>query len=238
MTANNAPTQTIRVSASEIEAQALKAVRGHGCPWGVAEDAGKSVRWLAIHALPSVDMLADVLRLQAVGDTPTATTCCVRKEASCRAGCPLLMAAALADRSRELKDGDTLTIAPTRAPWLLIAAAGRLAIATAMVLEVRLAGTHGRAVISPQGVLIDDTTNDVLSRSTSADAGRIQSVHIAPLDAQGQAEPNTFATPAMGSRSVDAAAWAVLGTLAHRTYVPANDASRASGAGAGLSDND
>ena len=39
-------------------------------------------------------------------------------------------------------------------------------------------------------------------------------------------------------RCVDETAWATLNAFAHRTYAPATEASRLSGAGAGLSDND
>ena len=44
--------------------------------------------------------------------------------------------------------------------------------------------------------------------------------------------------PANAARPVADALWARLEMLAARTYVPATEASRASGAGAGLSDND
>jgi len=44
--------------------------------------------------------------------------------------------------------------------------------------------------------------------------------------------------PAIGPQTVSETHWAQLAALAAMTYVPATEASRASGAGAGLSDND
>ena len=41
-----------------------------------------------------------------------------------------------------------------------------------------------------------------------------------------------------GAFAVDETAWATLTALAHRTYVPATEASRLAGAGAGTTDND
>jgi hypothetical protein len=45
-------------------------------------------------------------------------------------------------------------------------------------------------------------------------------------------------TPATGPQTVPDALWAQLETWAAKTYVPASEASRLSGAGAGLTDND
>jgi hypothetical protein len=38
-------------SLNEIEAQLRKAARGAGLPWGLAEEAGKAARWLAMHGI-------------------------------------------------------------------------------------------------------------------------------------------------------------------------------------------
>ena len=44
--------------------------------------------------------------------------------------------------------------------------------------------------------------------------------------------------PLMADMDIDGEIWEALGVFAHRTYVPATDASRLKGAGAGLNDND
>ena len=48
-------------SLSEIDATCKKAARGAGLSWGYAEEAGKAVRWLAAHQLPSTELLAAYL---------------------------------------------------------------------------------------------------------------------------------------------------------------------------------
>lgn len=49
-------------SLSEIEALSRKAARGAGYSWGMAEDAGKSVRWLCSWGLPGAEALARYLQ--------------------------------------------------------------------------------------------------------------------------------------------------------------------------------
>ncbi len=56
-------------SLNEIEALAKKAARGSGCSWGVAEDAGRAVRWLEARGLPGAEALVTLLR----GSKPSET---------------------------------------------------------------------------------------------------------------------------------------------------------------------
>ena len=46
----DAPVDMIDLSLNEVETMALKAARGAGLPWGIAEDVGRSAAWLARHA--------------------------------------------------------------------------------------------------------------------------------------------------------------------------------------------
>ena len=56
-------------SLGEIEALAIKAARGAGWPWGLAEEAGWAVRWLEARGLPGVQTLADCLSDGSDSDT-------------------------------------------------------------------------------------------------------------------------------------------------------------------------
>ena len=96
---------------AEIEATARKAARGHGCPWGLAEEAGKAARWLASNGLPGEVVMAKLLS--------NGSKCC------CAGGghpCALKQATAFADTA------STLT-APTsfasEHPLLVVAQMGR-----------------------------------------------------------------------------------------------------------------
>ena len=44
-------------SLGETEALAVKAIRGSGMAWGIAEEGGMALRWLCAHALPGIGAL-------------------------------------------------------------------------------------------------------------------------------------------------------------------------------------
>ena len=48
-------------SLNELEAETRKAIRGAGLSWGLSEDGGKAVRWLAAHGVDPLPALRDVL---------------------------------------------------------------------------------------------------------------------------------------------------------------------------------
>ena len=90
------PPDLYDLSLNEVETLALKAARGAGLPWGVAEDAGRSAVWLARHAGTWAGSLLALLEA-----TPT------------DAQSPLLLAGPLAD-------GAVATADRVAAPmWLL-----------------------------------------------------------------------------------------------------------------------
>lgn len=141
-----------RWSLAEIDAQCRKAARGLGCPWGMAEEAGKAARQLAAHGLPGPEALATMLGAR--------TACCCTSGARC----DLRIGVEAADQGTRPGEGAS-----------------------------------------------------ILTRAIAGD----------------------YALPgAPGSRAVAPEAWAILDRLAARTYAPASEASRRSGAGAGTTDND
>ena len=185
-----------RYSLAEIDAQGRKAARGAGYPWGLAEEAGRAVRWLEARGLPGCAALArllaaqdgcdyDVLRPNALGGV---------WEADDGALCPLIVGVTLADHCFDVPP----TLGKIREPLLLLPylAACRL--------------TH-------PGITAEAGVHD------------LSSAPLAP------AYDDRRATPA--SREIEPEIWSALDRFAHRTYVPATDASRA-GAGAGTTDND
>ena len=50
-------------SLGEIRALAIKAARGAGMPWGMAEEAGFASHWLLQQGLPGTELLATLLTL-------------------------------------------------------------------------------------------------------------------------------------------------------------------------------
>ena len=49
------------LSLNEIDACTKKAARGAGMSWGLAEEAGKAVRWLARYNLPNIELIVPLL---------------------------------------------------------------------------------------------------------------------------------------------------------------------------------
>ena len=207
---------TIRYSLAEIEAQCRKAARGAGCPWGIAEEAGKAARWLAAYGLPGPEALAALL------EEPRGCACagCDSKAAP---HCALSLGTSLGDRAHRIIAGGGITLNEVARPLLLLPHIGRIAEASGQTLSLEWEGF--RALAMPEGI--------ALHRAESLNPPLVALVNCALCDA----EP-VLIRPGIGSRIVEPAAWERLGTLAHRTYVPASEASRAAGAGAGLTDND
>ncbi len=82
-------TPIITVSLNEIDAMARKAARGAGYAWGLAEEAGRAVRWLEARGLPGLAALLRHLERGAPNETS-----------------PLLAGATLSDRARAIGRGE------------------------------------------------------------------------------------------------------------------------------------
>lgn len=214
-------------SLNEIEGLARKAARGGGMDWGLAEETGKAVRWLCAAGWPGAEALADLLLTQdgvtweavrPLTDTDTWTA---------RDGriCPSAAGAALIDRARDLASGRTFTLEHVSRPLLLIPYAAWAADTAGRALDIRWPGL--RVTCEPAAAFAEITDPDALTVSHA------DTVTIGPADtATGQPVTRVY----RGDIPADAAQ--TLTAFAHRTYAPGTPESRATGAGAGLSDND
>ena len=52
----------LTVSLSEVDAMSRKATRGAGYAWGLAEEAGYAIRWLASYGFDGLAMLLNILK--------------------------------------------------------------------------------------------------------------------------------------------------------------------------------
>lgn len=216
------------LSLAEMEALAIKAARGAGLSWGMAEEAGAAVRWLASHGLPGPEVL--LRHLEAFDRRDWAVIAPVVTDRVWRTGgagalCPLAAGAALSDRAG-LEDGpghSPLTLEHLADPGLLLPFAAMAAGALGRPLRV---AWDGLAVVVTADDVAFETTEDGVADPLAA------SVVVAPVEAAAAMRPATAAP-----RRVSLSVWQGLDRLAFRTYVPASAASRA-GAGAGTTDND
>lgn len=207
-------------SLNEVEATAKKATRGAGYPWGLAEDAGKAVRWLCAQDLDGCGMLAALLD-RFDGTALADITPQIGDQVWQAPGgmlCPLITGCALSDDIGALEDGP-LQIGPVAVPGLLLPFAAYVARRDGHV--VRIAWSDGAAVLNGAKVSI--------AGNLPATAGGISITTGGSLD--GLPPRQTRAAP-------DPSDWETLNRFAHRTYAPATEESRAKGAGAGIVDRD
>lgn len=182
-------------SLGEIQALTIKAARGAGFPWGVADEAGWAVRWLASFGLPGPEAMAKTLT------SPDADRC------------PLTLGIAVADRQDPLfANGGSINQPLILLPFLARAAGSEQAFVQINQLTFNVAqnGTDLTVQLPEDGQL----TVSIVER-TIADRPPVHRIE-----------------------AISSEALATLQTLAQKTYAPATEASRISGAGAGLTDND
>lgn len=221
------PAPQIRLSRNEVETLCLKAARGAGMPWGLAEEAGFAAGWLAARGVDGASVLLAHLKAWPEDSHDIVIT---DRMWSARSGgglCPIAFGAALDDHAG-LADGvgaAPLTLPDLRHPGLAVPLLARLARASNMALA--LAWDGGTAQISAMGEMdLADlralfqviTTRCVVRPCSQTEAAVIgmAAADIAPLSS------DTLAG---------------LNALAMRTTVPASEQSRR-GAGASANDND
>ncbi|MFI5013866.1 MAG: DUF3726 domain-containing protein [Hyphomicrobiales bacterium] len=208
------------VSLNEIETTILKAARGAGMEWGLAEEAAQAARWLARLALPWAAPFAALLATGAWRVRPSIDGARLRPQSADAWLCPIRAGAYLSDL------GETLPVIVERVlfPVLLLPFAARRASALELAWDgvtVRLEGETA-AVANADAQALDSVRADEVT--LTAPTGH-RPMEVLPPARQGGAE-------------VDAASWAKLRGFEALTYVPASVKSRLSGAGAALDDND
>lgn len=216
-----------RLSRNEIEQLCLKAARGAGMSWGLAEEAGFSAAWLALRGLDGPGAL--LAQLRAGEGRPWSEICPVVSRRVFYAVpegllCPIALGSALCDHARlpdTAMQEAPLKIGPVSQPVLLLPFLAELARMRGV--PVQLQWPQGLVTISRDGGIAGNLASLV-------EADRLEgSLSIAPT------------APGASARVADLpfvphATLADLNSYALRTAVPASEASRA-GAGAGR-DND
>ena len=217
------PAAPTLLSLNEIETLCLKAARGAGMSWGLAEEAGFAAGWLAAWGIDG----AAALLIQLQNSARCAIDVHERHwtETNGAKLCPIQLGATLGDHAA-LAAGPwsaPITIGAVSQPILLVPFLARAAKACAKPLSLTW----------PGGSLVIPASGDVDAAAITA----LSRVEVTMLTFS-----PTFDVPsrkATGSTTapISAATLANLNILALRTTVPASDASRR-GAGAAASDND
>lgn len=180
------------LSGGEIEALSRKAARGSGLAWGLAEEAGRGVRWLEMRGLAGADALAEVLREKRPGAP-------IQNGQTWIGDCPIYVGATLADRAADI----------ARTGVQVRAMVGAILLLPALALVARrrtlmLAWSNGRGFLGPGEVWIDGE------------------VPQGPLQARPGDVRSGVRLPEVPPRAVPADVLAALNTAAERTYAPAH----------------
>lgn len=209
------------LSLSEVEALAKKATRGAGYPWGIAEEAGRAMRWLCAADIDGCRALSDLLiECDGVDLSDRAPRPGNAWRSRSDRLCPLLTGAALSDRCDMVSDVGLLLENVAR-PILLAPFGGLSAKGLEAVVCLEWDDVY----------LVTDGENAVISGDVKTASATVSIKLSARLDLEKTQSRCSRANP-------DEETIATLNRFAFRTYAPATEASRLSGAGAGLSDND
>lgn len=198
-------------SANELTALLYKATVGCGFPVGLAQDAARAAVWLTTRGYGGVEALLAELATVDRDGASTVDQSCLRRGIS---------AVDLAIAGHP----EPVTLAGLRQPLLVLGFAGIVTEDRFGPLTIDFA-TGASAVVDRGDVTLAGSCPDQCDVTIHPCAEAVSPDRLAP-----QAY--------LGSISVDDELWRRATALAAHTYVPATEASRLKGAGAGLTDND
>lgn len=205
------------VALGEVQALVAKAARGAGRSFGVAEDAGRAARWLSANGLDGAGLLARLLQTTDGATHADLSFQLPGLEPVGDAICPMILGAYLSD-ARWVPEA---VIGPVLEPSVLLPFLAELAGPDV----IRLSVGDVSCCVSADGTQVV---------ALPGGAAKIRIERIERIAASGVAGRRPITARACMSAAVASG----LTRLATRTYAPATDASRASGAGAGTTDND
>lgn len=220
----------ISLSLGEAQALAHDAVRGAGYNWGYAQEAASATRWLETHGLPGLQALSEHLMFADTREDAATPTVSVAPSdfADRRQLCPLATASTLTDHAQQLEMSTRLT--EMQKPILLVP-------------SIELLAQYGNTVISISWSTPGNSVTLYLDGTEASCQNGDMSVLLAPLAKQVIITLNGGALKQMEtqltrrSRALTSPThYRHLTDYADRTRAPATEASRLSGAGAGLTD--
>ncbi|MEM6588832.1 MAG: DUF3726 domain-containing protein [Pseudomonadota bacterium] len=195
-------------SLGEVEALCRKAARGAGFSWGMADEAGKTARWLCRQGLPGAAALAGYL------DTEQKTTGPDDPSGSVWSAsgplCPLICGTLLSDLGAASVERRLHELA---CPILFLPHVGH---------HMTLSWDKVACCIYEDLHIEGDPMTPLASLATMTQAQKIEGTPCTPTT-RAMLAPDVLST---------------LTRFAARTYAPETDASKLSGAGAGLTDED
>ena len=228
--------KTTHYSLGEIDSLSRKATRGAGYSWGMAEEAGKAVRWLSAYGLAGAESLAKHLQLVAnnqqnyIPRSRNVTSNEFIFENDAGSLCSLYSGALINDLGHHLDAKKTLIFKNISSPLLAIPSAGR--IAETYNISVSLVFSDQTVICNPDGITVNNSSPE---QSQSNTPPHFESFPIdAKVDlicnlADGVIKSTHFPSPQ--SRHIEPESLLFLENFAQKTYAPATEESRLRGAG-------
>ncbi len=208
----------------EIEFYLRKAAQAAGLGWGLAEEAGKTARGLAAYGMPGPQLMIEYLQQRQQGaqwNRPLIDDDCWQVSSGYL--CPIITAAAMADHSFLLVEGQTIALCRAAYPLLLIPVLCQVAMFRQGVFRLEWDGVEIDCY--RDGLNTSGNTEKLLVRQTD----RVECYQVAGGEIQQY--------PSTRSYAIDSDSWSQVTSMAFETFAPVTGISRA-GAGAGLLDND
>ena len=237
------------LSIGEFDSLVLKAYRGAGFSWGMAQEAGRAAAWLALHGLPAGKYFAQLVQQVDGADPISLTPIIVHSHwpTDHLPLCPVVSGTVLSDHGLQYfasavddRSESGLLLGTIYSPIIILPFVSDCAQAAGVSLQVT--ADRCSIVVTPNGQC--DISQGSEFGSKLVETITIRSVVNGQIEGQieGQAACQTqdqSGSPTVCQRvSVSVTDLEILEQYAHRTYVPATEESRNSGAGAGLTDND
>ncbi len=223
------------VSLNEIETTTLKAARSAGYSWGMAEEAGRACRWLAMRGLPWLRPLTDGVlsqlhRLESF-DSAKRTGSTFGPSDQLRSLGPISVLVALSDEIIPLPPPSAeLSWRNLAAPVLLLPALTRLSKRFDKPILIRWPGV---ALECRAGEIFTDGAGRNCLEATAADWVTITRDNSGPAIIRG-----SISTVRHQGAEVSALQWRGLLAIAEPTHIPEAETSRLTGAGTGHTDNE
>lgn len=237
----------IDLSNNEAASLIKLAARGVGYPWGLGEEAAHISRWLIERQLPALELFSALFYW--VDERDFSQLILLQNDTRWRCSrdelCPLVCGAAIIDSATMLLPTDKIELNNVICPMLLIPFVSEASVMlkksirmTCNDAELMVTGTYIQSV----GDSSEELNNRAFLNSPASMCISIvnESSDSPPVSTDLLRDPiGEFWPVACHSRvSINLRCLESLKQYAHRTYAPATEQSRLSGAGAGTSDND
>lgn len=241
----------IELSNNEAATLIKLAARGVRYPWGLSEEAAHAVHWLIDRQLPVLELFSVLF---AWADEREFSTLILQPDktpwqSSRNELCPLVCGAAIIDTASSLLSVNSITLNKVVCPMLLLPFLSE----ASQVLEkpIRVSCNNASLRLRGNRIELPDNSNEMLSNRILKASTESVSFSIAddfieqhnhPISAEAATSDSEFSElwPKVVYNRVSAELNFLesLKQYAYRTYAPASEQSRLSGAGAGTSDND